>query len=77
MIPISFPQAPALPNRRCDLIELLPFFLLMLYIVPFCVAAARDHPSTTAILVFNLAFGWTVVGWMAAFAWAALTPAND
>ena len=59
------------------MIEILPFFLLVLYIVPFCVAAGRDHPSTTAILVFNLALGWTVVGWFAAFAWAAWTPATD
>ena len=59
------------------MIELLPFFLLVFYIVPCCVAAGRDHPSATAILVFNLALGWTVVGWFAALAWAALTPANE
>ena len=59
------------------MIELLPFFLLCAYIAPFAVAAGRDHPSTTAILVFNLVLGWTVIGWFAALAWAALTPASD
>ena len=59
------------------MIEILPFFLLVFYILPFCVAAGRDHPSTTAILVFNLALGWTVIGWFAVFAWAAFTPATQ
>ena len=59
------------------MIELIPFFLLMLYLVPFCVAAGRDHPSSIVILVLNLALGWTGVGWMAALTWAALTPTDD
>ena len=59
------------------MIELLPFILLCFYMVPFAVAAGRDHPSATAILVFNLALGWTVIGWFAAFAWAAWTPTTD
>ena len=59
------------------MIELIPFFLLMLYLAPFCVAAGREHPSSIVILVLNLALGWTGVGWMAALAWAALAPTDD
>ncbi len=59
------------------MVEILPFFLLVAYLVPFGVAAGRGHPSATAILIFNLALGWTGVGWFAAFAWAALTPSSE
>ncbi len=44
--------------------------MLVLYIVPFTVAAHRDHPQARSILVLNLALGWTGVGWLAALAWA-------
>ena len=56
------------------MVELIPFFLVCFYFVPFMVAAARDHDSYIAILLVNALTGWTVVGWLACMAWAALSP---
>jgi hypothetical protein len=58
------------------MIELIPFFLLVFYIMPFIVAAARDHPSLMPILIANLAIGWTVIGWWGVLAWAVFAPGN-
>ena len=58
------------------MIELLPFFFLVFYIAPFMIAAGRDHPSLVTILLVNLLFGWTGVGWFAVLAWALLAPVD-
>jgi hypothetical protein len=34
--------------------------------VPAIVAAARHTHNATAILLINIFFGWTVIGWFAA-----------
>jgi hypothetical protein len=58
------------------LAELIPLFLIIFYIMPFCVAAARAHHSAVPIMVVNLLLGWTVVGWFFAMGWALLGPAQ-
>ncbi len=58
------------------MVELIPFFLLVFYIVPFMVATGRDHPSLMPILIANLAIGWTVIGWWLVLAWAVFAPGN-
>jgi hypothetical protein len=40
------------------------------YIVPSIVAFRRSHPNRWIILVINLAFGGTIIGWGIALAWA-------
>ena len=50
--------------------ELIPLFLIILYILPFCVAAARAHHSAVPIMFINLLLGWTVIGWIFAMGWA-------
>jgi len=57
------------------MIELLPFALLVLYLIPFLLAAARGHDAAVLILVATFLVGWTGIGWLAVLAWAALTPA--
>ena len=52
------------------MIELLPLFLIVFYLMPFMIAAARDHAFPVGVLLLNLLLGWTVVGWFAAFVWA-------
>lgn len=42
----------------------------IIYIVPSIVAFRRDHPNRWIILVINLAFGTTIIGWGIALAWA-------
>jgi len=57
-------------------IELLPFGVVVLYYLPLMVAAARDHKSFMPIFLVNTFLGFTGVGWLAALAWACLTPAH-
>jgi hypothetical protein len=42
----------------------------LVYILPSIVAFRRDHPNRWLILVINLAFGGTIIGWGIALAWA-------
>jgi hypothetical protein len=58
-------------------IELLPLSLVILYYVPFMVAAARDHESFMPIFLANTFLGWTGIGWLFVFAWACLMPAQS
>ena len=44
--------------------------LLVLYFVPIAEAHDRSHPKTFAIALLNIFFGWTMIGWVVAFAWA-------
>ena len=46
----------------------LIFALLAFYFVPSIVA--NNKYTSINILLFNLFFGWTVVGWIVALAWA-------
>ncbi len=48
-------------------------FLLfcLLYFLPTLVAVRRGHP-VAGILVLNLLFGWTVIGWAALLLWSVL-----
>jgi len=52
----------------------MTFLLVILYMVPAIVAAARKKRNAGAICVLNLVLGWTVIGWCVALVWAS---AND
>jgi hypothetical protein len=43
---------------------------IMLYLMPAMKADALEHPDAFAITVANILLGWTVIGWVAALAWA-------
>jgi len=58
------------------MVELIPFAFVLVYFVPFMVAAARDHDGTTAILIANLLLGWTVIGWLVVLFAALVTPSR-
>lgn len=45
-------------------------FVAVIYFIPYVVARERNHENTFGILIFNLFFGWTVVGWFVALVWA-------
>lgn len=55
-----------------DLIFLGIVFLIagIIYIIPSIVAFRRDHPNRWIILVINVAFGSTIIGWGIALVWA-------
>jgi len=40
------------------------------YFLPMIVAGGRKHQSWGGIFVVNLFFGWTLLGWVVALAWA-------
>jgi Superinfection immunity protein len=45
--------------------------LALLYFLPTILAANRGH-NVTGILLLNLFFGWTILGWFAVLLWAQL-----
>jgi hypothetical protein len=46
--------------------------LALLYFLPTILASRRGH-EITGVLLLNLFFGWTVIGWIALFLWALLS----
>lgn len=48
------------------------FLLLALYFLPTIVASHRGH-TVGGILLLNLLFGWTVIGWFALLLYALLS----
>ena len=48
----------------------LILFWLLIYLLPALLAQARQHHNWPAILVANLAVGWTGLGWIACLVWA-------
>ena len=46
--------------------------LVGLYFAPTLSAMLSAHRNTAAIAIVNLLLGWTIVGWVAAAAWAAM-----
>lgn len=68
-------QAWAAQSAFDSLVITLAFIVLILVIllvvfIPTIVAFRREHPNRWLIFVVNLAFGGTVVGWVAALVWA-------
>ena len=46
------------------------FFFTFVYMLPSICAASRKHPQLTPIVIVNLLFGETVIGWVGAMIWA-------
>ena len=53
---------------------LVVLLVLLVYFVPIIVASNRKHPHAAGIAVINIFLGWTLVGWVAALAWACVQP---
>ena len=45
-----------------------------LYLLPTIQSIRRKQPNTTAIIIVNVALGWTLVGWVVAMVWAVKEP---
>ncbi len=43
---------------------------LMIYFLPSFIAFKRHHASRYGILIINLFFGWTFLGWVISLAWS-------
>ena len=48
------------------------FILAALYFLPTILAHNRGH-RVAGILLLNLFFGWTIIGWLAILLWALLS----
>jgi RsiW-degrading membrane proteinase PrsW (M82 family) len=48
-----------------------------LYFLPTIIAALRHKRNTMPIFIVNFAFGWTLIGWIVALAWAFTTDVVD
>lgn len=44
--------------------------LLIIYMLPWLIAGARNHHQHGAIAAINMLLGWTFIGWVVALAWA-------
>ena len=56
------------PKEAVDFV--LSALIILAYLVPVLIAKLRDTENVEAILLVNLVFGWTVLGWIAALIWA-------
>ena len=45
--------------------------IVFVYLLPWFVAAWRDHNNRAAIALLNLFLGWTFLGWVVALVWSA------
>lgn len=46
---------------------------IAIYLAPTVIAAYRGHVNMAPIVVVNIFLGWSLVGWVAALAWALST----
>jgi lysylphosphatidylglycerol synthetase-like protein (DUF2156 family) len=44
--------------------------IILVYLAPSIIAQRYQHPRQPAILMLNVALGWTIVGWVVALIWA-------
>ncbi len=54
--------------------EYVLFLFLIVYLMPWIFAEARDHGDASRILLLNVLLGWTLLGWIAAWLWAGKAP---
>ena len=52
---------------------LMLLIIVLIYMLPTLIAFGREHPRRQDVAVVNILFGWTLIGWIAAFLWASLT----
>lgn len=48
--------------------------VLFVHFLPAYVAFSRYHPARWAILLVNIFFGWTLIGWVITLIWALSAP---
>jgi len=45
---------------------------IIFYFIPSIIAAVQNKKNFTAIIVTNIIFGWTVLGWIICLIWSLL-----
>ncbi|HTW51723.1 MAG TPA: superinfection immunity protein [Stellaceae bacterium] len=46
--------------------------IVVLYMLPTLIAFGRQHPRRQEVTLVNILVGWTLIGWIGVFLWAAL-----
>lgn len=61
------------------MLSIFLFFILALfcYNIPSIIAVNRYHNHAMKILIINILFGWTIVGWLVALVWSLLPPGAE
>lgn len=49
---------------------ILGLVIIIVYLFPTIVAVSKKRTNTSAILLVNVALGWTLLGWFIALVWA-------
>jgi hypothetical protein len=57
-------------NPELAVVSAVVLGLLFAYFFPTTVAYMRGHQSQGGIMILNLVFGWTLLGWVVALIWA-------
>lgn len=48
----------------------IALLFILIYTVPTVMACEADHPKKRMILLVNLFFGWTGIGWFVSLYWS-------
>jgi uncharacterized membrane protein len=46
--------------------------VVIIYMLPTLIAFSREHLRRQGVTVLNILLGWTLIGWIVVFLWAAL-----
>ncbi|NLK38879.1 MAG: superinfection immunity protein [Clostridiales bacterium] len=52
------------------LLTVLALLSIIMYTIPTVIACEGDHPNRKKIVLINLFFGWTGIGWFFALFWS-------
>lgn len=67
-------QLQNLPLSQMIILVIALFLVLAFYFLPTIMALKRKSPHTTAVIVINFFFGFTLVGWIIALVLASKQP---
>lgn len=51
--------------------------IALIYMLPTIIAFAREHRRRQDVVVANVIFGWTLIGWIVVFLWASFAATED
>jgi len=68
--PAAYAQAINRNEEIIDLLAVIVFIGLIIYMIPTIIAFVRRHPNRGLIAVINIVFGGTGLGWLGSLVWA-------
>lgn len=67
-------QLQNLPLGQMIILVIALFCVLTFYLLPTIMAIKRKSPHTTAVVILNFFFGFTLIGWIIALVLASKQP---